>query len=41
MQTMNQSLAQLVRENHLSRDAAMEHSFMPDELAKMLPVGKG
>jgi twitching motility protein PilT len=36
MRTMNQSLSLLVRDNVLSREAAMEHSTGPEELAKML-----
>lgn len=36
MQTMNQSLAKLVRERVLSQDDAIEYSFMPEELIKML-----
>ena len=36
MVTMNQSLVKLVQGQHLSKDEAVEHSFYPDELAKML-----
>jgi twitching motility protein PilT len=36
MQTMNQSLNDLVRKNVLSVEDALDHSFAPDELAKML-----
>jgi twitching motility protein PilT len=40
MQTMNQSLASLVRAGALSRQDALEHSFVPEELAKQLPEGR-
>ena len=36
MQTMNQSLMNLVRNGTLSKADALEHSFMADELVKML-----
>ncbi|MFN7684018.1 MAG: type IV pilus twitching motility protein PilT [Oligoflexia bacterium] len=36
MLTMNQSLVQLVRSGALSKTAALEHSYMPDELSKTL-----
>jgi twitching motility protein PilT len=36
MQTMNQSLFRLIRERTLSQEAALEYSFMPEELMKML-----
>jgi twitching motility protein PilT len=36
MQTMNQSLIGLVRSGALSKVDAIENSFMPDELSKML-----
>ena len=39
MQTMNQSLNELVRRNILSSEDALEHSFAPDELEKMLESG--
>lgn len=38
MQTMNQALSKLVREGHLSREDAIEYSFAPDELSRMLGV---
>ncbi|HTL10845.1 MAG TPA: type IV pilus twitching motility protein PilT, partial [Bdellovibrionota bacterium] len=34
MQTMNQCLTALVKRNQISREAAIEHSTMPDELSK-------
>lgn len=36
MVTMNQSLISLVRNGSLSKADALEHSFMPDELTKLL-----
>ncbi len=36
MQTMNQHLTMLVKNGELSKADAIEHSFMPDELIKML-----
>jgi twitching motility protein PilT len=36
MQTMNQSLADLVRKRLISRDDAMNRSTLPDELAQLL-----
>jgi twitching motility protein PilT len=36
MQTMNQALFRLVRDRILSPNHAVEHSFMPEELIKML-----
>lgn len=36
MQTMNQSLTKLVKDGKLSREDALAHSTVPDELAKML-----
>jgi twitching motility protein PilT len=36
MQTMNQCLTALVKRNQISREAAIEHSTMPDELSKIL-----
>jgi twitching motility protein PilT len=40
MCTMNQSLAQLVRSGVLSKNDAIEHSAIPEELTKMLTGGK-
>ncbi len=40
MSTMNQSLQKLVRENILSKEDAMEHSFAPDEMAKLLGIAE-
>ena len=36
MVTMNQALALLVRMGALSREDALEHSYIPDELTKIL-----
>jgi Tfp pilus assembly pilus retraction ATPase PilT len=36
MQTMNQSLFRLVRERVLTQQDALEYSFVPEELLKML-----
>jgi twitching motility protein PilT len=36
MQTMNQSLAELVRKGNLTKADAMAYSLMPDELGKMV-----
>jgi twitching motility protein PilT len=36
MQTMNQSLAELVKKRQISRDEAMNRSTLPDELAQLL-----
>ena len=38
MVTMNQSLLKLVQAGHLTKEDAMGHSFVPDELAKMLGI---
>ncbi|MFZ9595939.1 MAG: type IV pilus twitching motility protein PilT [Bdellovibrionia bacterium] len=40
MQTMNQSLLGLVKSGALTKQDAMEYSFMPDELSKMLMAVK-
>ena len=36
MQTMNQSLISLIQRNVITPDAAMEHTFFPEELDKMI-----
>ena len=36
MQTMNQSLADLVRRRQITRDHALNRSAVPDELAQLL-----
>jgi twitching motility protein PilT len=36
MQTMNQSLISLVRQGVLTKESAMDHSTLPDELSKLL-----
>jgi twitching motility protein PilT len=36
MQTMNQSLAELVKRRQISRDDAMNRSTLPEELAQLL-----
>ncbi len=36
MQTMNQSLAELIRQGNLTKTDAMSYSLIPDELAKMV-----
>jgi len=36
MLTMNQSLVSLVRQGHISKEAAIEHSNVPDEIIKLL-----
>jgi twitching motility protein PilT len=36
MQTMNQSLFKLYRDRVVAQERALEHSFMPDELIKMM-----
>ena len=41
MQTMNQSLATLVKQRQLSMDAAIGASSMPDELAEIISRGGG
>lgn len=38
MVTMNQSLLKLVQAGHLTKEHAVEASFVPDELAKMLGI---
>jgi twitching motility protein PilT len=38
MQTMNQSLLHLLKEGIITKRDAFDHSFMPDELEKMLKV---
>lgn len=40
MVTMNQSLLSLVQAGHITKEAALEASFVPDELAKMLGIIK-
>jgi len=37
MQTMNQALAELVRNGRVSKADALTYSLLPDELAKMVP----
>jgi twitching motility protein PilT len=39
MQTMNQSFFELIKNKTLSVEDALEHSFVPDELQKMLEFG--
>jgi len=39
MQTMNSSLAELVRRGHISRELALQRSSVPDELERLLRAG--
>ena len=41
MQTMNQSLIKLVKIGMLSKQDAMEHSTMPEEMVKLIARSSG
>jgi twitching motility protein PilT len=41
MQTMNQSLCELVQKRRISREEALNRSTLPDELAGLLGTGPG
>jgi len=41
MQTMNQSLVELVQRRRISREEAVNRSMLPEELSQLLAAGSG